>query len=525
MSKAALISVSDRTGLAPFAKDISAAGYTILCTSGTGAYLKESGLETLSIEEYTGQKEILGGRVKTLHPKIHAGLLAKREDPEHLKQLEDDGIFQIDIAVVNLYPFLEKVKGEAGNDPEKMIEFIDIGGPTMIRAAAKNCKAIYAVIDPDDYPAVSQSLQSDDIDLANSLRLSLAGKVFARLAHYNLEIAKYFSHVSAEGGKLDIDASTNYRFGRYEGGVLKQKQSLRYGENPHQQAVLYENIGEQPASWQQHQGKELSYNNLLDFDAAFRMLPALGTESAGVLIIKHLNPCGAALSDSLTEALENAKRCDPRSHFGGIIAFNREVDPKTASEITKDFTEIVLAPGYTEDALDQLSKKKNLRVLSVDLKQAEALEQRTIQGGVLLQSVDTGSSSVMEAECVTSRVPTEEEYVQLQLAWNLCAHVKSNAITIVRDKMLIAAGGGQMSRIDALEVALMKAETHDHDLAGAVAASDAFFPFYDCVEQLAEKGVTVVVAPSGSKADGDVTKRAEELGISLLFVKDRHFRH
>lgn len=525
MKRAALISVSNRDGLVEFAKGLREHGLDLLCTSGTGKYLQESGIDTVSIEDYTGQKEILDGRVKTLHPRIHAGLLARKDDPNHIAQLEEDDIYSIEVAAVNLYPFTSKMESDVATDPLKMIEFVDIGGPTMVRAAAKNFKGIYAVIDPADYPEVLSTIAGANEKEGLKLRHRLATRVFAELANYNLQIARYFSNVDCEDGELTPDTSNSFHMGEYEGVVLKRKQSLRYGENPAQSASFYSAIDKTDQSWQQLQGKELSYNNLLDFDAAFRMIPALPADTPAAVLVKHLNPCGAAFGKTLAQALQKAKECDPRSHFGGIIALNQCVDAEAAKEMTKDFCEIILAPEYTEEALQVLQAKKNVRVLKVDPQHATTTELRSIQSGVLLQTSDRGASAVQEAELVTSRKLSDEEGQDLQLAWNFCAHVKSNAITLAKDGRLISCGAGQMSRIDSLEVALLKCRTHNHDIRGAVAASDAFFPFYDCIEELAKNGVVAVIAPCGANRDEEVKAKAEELGISLLFVQDRHFRH
>ncbi len=538
MGRTALISVSDRTGLEQFAKALRELDFTLLATSGTTKFLKEVGVETVPIEEYTGQREILDGRVKTLHPKIHGGLLAKRDNDTHLQQLKEEGIRPIEIAVVNLYPFVQNLSSEAANSPEKMTELFDIGGPTMIRAAAKNHRYVLPVIDPADYPRVIEALKSGDVlgpakeRLAGAtLRLELARKVFTTMARYDLEISKYLSQVSVtqgdEGVVRSADLSHGLMFGDTSGLVLSRAQALRYGENPHQRAALYREVGSTDLGWSQLHGKELSYNNLLDFDAALRLVRALETKTPVAVIIKHLNPCGVANGNTLLEALVRAKRSDPRSHFGGILAFNRPVSADVAQEIRGDFAEIVLAPEFQTDALEILKGNKNLRVVqfSSPATGVDRWEMRKIEGGLLIQEEDRGISNAEAAKVVSRRAPTQSELQDLDFAWRICAHVKSNAIVIVKDGMLIGVGAGQMSRIDSVEVALFKAKTHGHDLHGAVAASDAFFPFPDSVETLANQGIRAVIAPEGAKRDQDAISAADSMNIALLFTPERHFRH
>jgi phosphoribosylaminoimidazolecarboxamide formyltransferase/IMP cyclohydrolase len=521
MKRAALISVSDRTNLDSICRALKQSGLELLATSGSKKFLAEKGIDALSIEEYTGQKEILDGRVKTLHPKIHAGLLAKRSSPEHMKQLEEEGIMPIDVAVVNLYPFEQGLQSDSAADPKKMVELIDIGGPTMIRAAAKNFSGVVPLIDPMDYPEVISALaaktpsQSALEAVPEELRRKLSVKVFSWLANYNLEIAKYFSKgAESEDGFKIVD-----------GLVLKKVQSLRYGENPHQKGAYFKEPSKKSETWKQFQGKELSYNNFLDFDAAVKVLRTFKNSKPTVAILKHLNPCGVATSENLLDALVNAKKSDPRSHFGGILGFNLPVNDEMAMAVAEDFAEIVVAPGYSEKALEVFAKKKNLRVIQVDLEAPPSREIRSVMDGILIQQADTQISPVTEAKIVSEKKPSKEMIDNLQFAWNVCAHVKSNAITIAKDQMLLACGAGQMSRIDSVETALMKCATHNHDTKGAVAASDAFFPFFDCLEILAAKGISGVIAPSGAKRDNEVIDCANKLGLVLLFTGDRHFKH
>lgn len=527
MIKAALISVSDRTGLLPVAQALRKNGYSILATSGTTKFLAEAGIESTPIEEYTGQKEILGGRVKTLHPRIHGGLLARRDDPAHMAELAAEGIAPIDIAIINLYPFVQNLTGDKAGDPIKMIELIDVGGPTMLRAAAKNFRSVLPVVDPADYSALIRFIETGAAPTGGlpDWRRSLAVKVFKTLAAYDLEIARYFSNVTFPESGAPSSATTPLGLGPITGVVLERAQSLRYGENPQQRAALYQPVGAGTFGWEQLGGKELSYNNLLDFDATVRMVRGLPSGRAGAVIVKHLNPCGAALAETPLEALRRAKRGDPRSHFGGIIGFNRPIGLDVAEAIKEDFAEIVLAPDFAPEALALLQRNKNLRLMRVDLAASAGLEFRSVGGGFLVQEEDAVISAVTEGEIVSTIRPSAEQLRDLQFAWNFCAHVKSNAIVLVKDEMLIGVGAGQMSRIDSVELALSKARTHDHAVKGAVAASDAFFPFPDGLETLAQAGVAAIVAPGGAKRDTDVVAAADGAGIALIRVNDRHFRH
>lgn len=533
MKKAALISVSDKTDLIPFAQKLVSLGFILLATSGSRKYLEENKVPVESIESYTAQKEILDGRVKTLHPKIHAGLLARRDNPEHMKQLEEDGIYPIEVAIINLYPFTQNLFSDAAKDPSRMIELVDIGGPTMIRASSKNFSGVLPVVDPKDYTEIAQNLEKykEVSKTPLEFRRKLAVKVFTFTANYDLHIAQYFSNVSFEGVEKQsegkVDSSTGYQLGPVSGAVLVKEQGLRYGENPHQQASFYrsaDEAGKEPL-FEQLQGKELSYNNLLDYDAALRMAQSFPSNKTAAVIIKHLNPCGAATSPSVSEAILNAKKCDPRSHFGGVIAVNQTMTAEAAENIAGDFAEIVIAPDYDRGALEILSSSKNLRVLRCSMKPVGTYELRSIQAGYLIQGLDRNVSDVHEAESASQRKPTDNEYKDLEFAWTMCSHVKSNAIVLVKDGLLVAVGAGQMSRVDSAELAVSKAKAHGHDLQGAVAASDAFFPFPDSVEFLAKSGVTAIIAPSGAKRDADVVEVCKKLGIALLFAKDRHFRH
>lgn len=524
--KAALLSVSDKSGLAEFSRCLHNAGFKLLSTSGTKQHLIDNQIPVVPIEEYTGQKEILDGRVKTLHPKIHAGILAKAGNEKHFQQLAEDSIWPIDILVVNLYPFQQGLKDTSKTFAE-MVELIDIGGPTMIRAAAKNFGRVCVVSDPADYARVAAELNATG-KVSEALRLELAAKVFTFTAQYDLAIAKY---LSAKGEREEIGSVV-------EGVVLQKQQDLRYGENPGQKAGFYRRAFSEGPSWKQLGGKELSYNNLLDLDAALQLTRLLDENlvksestdenSCVSVIIKHLNPCGVAIANTLIESVVKAKMCDPRSHFGGILGFNVEVDAEVASSIREDFCEIVVAPAYSEDALQLLRTNKNLRIIQAPMKCGQdrgRVEMRYVDGGVLIQESDPGPSAIGEASLMSKTAPNTQQLRDLQLAWSVCSHVKSNAIVIAKDGMIVGVGAGQMSRIDSVELALHKARTHKHDLSGAVVASDAFFPFPDSVETLAEAGVAAIIAPSGAKRDEDSVKAADKSQIALLFVSDRHFRH
>ena len=534
MNKAALFSVSDKRGVVELARAFHLAGYTLLSTSGSAKLLVEAGLPVLPIEEYTGQAEILDGRVKTLHPRLYAGILARRDNAVHMAELQKGEISRIDAVVVNLYPFIEARKSNKTKSIEEMVELIDIGGPSLLRAAAKNFSWTLPICDPDDYPAIISALgqlsgdQPLAMQLDQRLPMRLATKVFTHVASYNLAIASY---LSAAENQLHLEADQGQQVNELQvgtpitGAVLKLEQELRYGENPHQKAGFYSSVNGAVKPWKQLQGKLLSYNNLLDCDAALAVLHSFSANAPTVCILKHLTPCGAASRATLLDALQAAKQSDPRSHFGGILVFNREVDAACAEAIAEDFAEIALAPKFSEGALSVLAKKKNLRVLEADLAALPTTELRSAAGGYLWQECDLTSAALSAAQVVSDHTPTAEQLRDLQFAWTLVKHVKSNAIVIVRDQMLIGAGGGQTSRIDAVELAIKKAADHNHNLHGSVAASDAFFPFPDSIETLAKAGVAAVMAPKGALRDADSIKISNELGMSLLFSDKRHFRH
>ena len=522
--KRALISVSDKAGLIDFAKALAAHGVEILSTGGTAKALKDAGLTVRDVAEHTGFPEMMDGRLKTLHPKVHGGLLAVRDDAAHMAAANAHGIAPIDLLVVNLYPFEATVaKGAPFAD---CVENIDIGGPAMIRAAAKNHAGVTVVIDAEDYARVLDAMQQHNGATTLELRKTLAAKAFARTAAYDAAISGWFADA--------LDDHTPVW--RAIGGRLAQE--LRYGENPHQRAAFYK-TGEHRAgvaTVTQHQGKELSYNNLNDTDAAFELVAEFDPRvSPAVAIIKHANPCGVALGATLAEAYVKALRCDPVSAFGGIIALNCTLDAATAREITGIFTEVVIAPDATEEARAIFATKKNLRLLTTGgLPDARApgLSFRSLAGGFLVQSRDNAVVEDMALKVVTRRQPTAQELTDLKFAFKVAKHVKSNAIVYVRDAATVGIGAGQMSRVDSARIAAWKAQEAAKAAGiaepltrGSVVASDAFFPFADGLLAAAEAGATAVIQPGGSMRDAEVIKAADEAGLAMVFTGARHFRH
>ena len=509
MSIRAVISVSDKTGLGPFARTLAEQGVDIYSTGGTKKAIAEAGAPVKSISELTGFPEILDGRVKTLHPAVHGGILARRDVPDHMSQLESHGIGLIDMVVVNLYPFVETVSRD-GVDLTEALENIDIGGPTLVRASAKNFPHVLVVVDPNDYDTVAQRLADGTID--QELRKSLARKAFRHVALYDTAIADYLS----DGSDPFPDELTI--------GMTKA-QGLRYGENPHQQGAFYAGSmsrGGGIAGANQLWGKELSFNNIADADAAWGA--ASDFEGPAVAIIKHMNPCGLAGHEDLTEAYEKALAGDPVSAFGGIVACNRKVNLATAEEISKVFYEIVIAPSFEEEALALLKRRKNLRMLEMGTGRSDgsSLDVKTVQGGYLVQIRDSGGDDPSTWRCVTKRVPTPDEMEDLAFAWKAAKHVKSNAIVLVKGKALVGMGAGQPNRVNSVHLALRAAEDRAR---GSVLASDAFFPFADNVQLAAGGGVVAAVQPGGSVRDQEVIDAADELGMAMVFTGVRHFRH
>jgi phosphoribosylaminoimidazolecarboxamide formyltransferase / IMP cyclohydrolase len=518
----ALISVFDKTGIVDFAKKLAALQIEILSTGGTAKLLREAGVAVRDVSEFTGWPEMLGGRVKTLHPKVHGGLLFRRNLPEDQKQAAEHGIAPIDLVVVNLYPF-EATAAKNNLTAEELIENIDIGGPTMLRSAAKNFESVTVITDPADYARVAKELEaSRDTSLAT--RLELARKVFATTSRYDGMITTELERLSASANHVALAEKPILPERLHL--ALRRQQELRYGENPHQAAALYVSAGrpsEGLAAAKQLQGKELSYNNLVDLEAA-RSLAAEFSRPAAV-IIKHNNPCGAAEQETLRDAYLKALASDPISAFGGVLAFNRPVDPATAEEVAKLFVECIAAPGFDEKAKAILAAKKNLRLLELPpggLEPERELQLKRILGGMLVQQPDLGEIRDTELRTVTKRVPTQEEMHTMRFAWKVCKHVKSNAIVFARDGATLGVGAGQMSRVDSVKLAVMKAQS---PLQGSVVASDAFFPFPDGVEEAAKAGATAFIQPGGSVRDNDVIATADRLGLAMVFTGMRHFLH
>ncbi len=505
----ALISCYDKQGLAPFVAELVEHGVQVLSTGSTAKVLAEAGLPVTGVAEVTGFPECLGGRVKTLHPVIHAGILADRDDPGHVEQLEQLGIAAIDLVVVNLYPFAATV--ESGADEAEVIEMIDIGGPTMIRAAAKNHGSVGVVVDPGDYTRVLADLQAYG-GLANDTRLELARTAFAHTARYDAAVSAWFARDELLPEQLDL--------------VLPREATLRYGENPHQRAALYRRstAGSSAgvAGARQRHGKPLSYNNLLDADAAWGLV--LDVDDPAVAIIKHKNPSGFALDERLERAYERALEGDPVSAFGGIVAANRPIDAPTARRILEVFTEVVIAPGYDDEAYGLLASKTNLRVLE----QPELVAGdpgptlRSIAGGVLVQEGDTEPEPWDDWRVVTRTAPSDAVMADLRMAWIAAKHTTSNAIVLVKDRQLIGAGAGQMSRVDSVRLAVERSQGRQH---GSVLASDAFFPFRDGPDAAVAAGVVAIVQPGGSVRDEEVIAAADEHGIAMVLTGRRHFRH
>ena len=496
----ALLSVYDKTGLEAFAQGLVSLGYELVSSGGTSRALAEAGIPHVEVETVTGAPEMLGGRVKTLHPKIHGGILADRSKPEHLADLERQGIDTIDLVACNLYPFRS----------EPSIEMIDVGGPTMVRAAAKNHDSVGIVVDPADYGPVLDELRREGA-LSDETRRRLARAAFAHTAAYDAAIVMWFDSSSGEVLPPTVHLA------------LERAQELRYGENPHQVGARYRAVGTR--SWWddavQHGGKELSYLNLYDTEAAWRLVHDLGDRPA-VAVIKHANPCGVAVADDLTTAYKLAHECDPRSAFGGIVAINRPVPLSLAEALAPVFTEVVVAPDYDDDALTLLLSKKNMRVLTAAPPEAIALDFRQIGGGFLVQEPHHFEHGRNDWRVVTKTQPTDEQWRDIELAWRIVGHVKSNAIVLVASGQAVGIGAGQQNRVESGEIAAAKAAGR---AKGGVCASDAFYPFRDGVDAAAAAGVAVVVQPGGSLRDDEVIAAADEHGLAMVFTGERHFLH
>ncbi len=519
MKKRALISVSDKTGIVGFAKALSSLGLEIVSTGGTYRTLKEAGVDVTSVEDVTGFPECLDGRVKTLHPKIHAGILAMRNNAEHMQQVEELDVTLIDVVCVNLYPFKQTILRE-GTKLEEAIENIDIGGPSMLRAAAKNYKDVAVVTDPADYDRVIEEYRQNG-EVSGETKFYLAAKVFNHTAHYDTLIASYLKDKAGLPKYPDTISFT------YE-----KVQDMRYGENPHQSAAFYKEVGNNSGlltGIKQLHGKELSFNNINDTHGALELLKEY-TEPT-VVACKHSNPCGVASGKDIYEAYTKAYATDPVSIFGGIVVANREIDEQTAEQISKIFLEIVLAPSFSEKALEILTKKKNIRLLVLDdiqRKQPEnAYDVKKVSGGLLIQDIDSKLLDEKELTVVTDRKPTDKEMEDLLFTWKIVKYVKSNGIAIGKDKSSVGIGPGQVNRIWAAEQAIDhgKKNISENATEGAVLASDAFFPFSDCVEAAAKAGITAIIQPGGSIRDKESIDACNKYGIAMVFTNMRHFRH
>ncbi|WP_210528660.1 bifunctional phosphoribosylaminoimidazolecarboxamide formyltransferase/IMP cyclohydrolase [Rubellimicrobium arenae] len=510
----ALLSVSDKAGLLDLARGLAAQGVALVSTGNSAGLLREAGLAVTEVAEVTGSPEMLGGRVKTLHPRIHGGILGKRGDPEHAAQMEEHGIEPIDLVVVNLYPFEATVA--RGASFEETVEQIDVGGPAMIRAAAKNHADVAVLTDPADYPALLGELAANG-GTTGAFRRALAQKAFARTAEYDSAIAAWMSKGEAAPA-----------FRAFTGRLV---QTLRYGENPHQTAAFYRGGEARPgvATAVQVQGKELSYNNIADTDAAYEIAAEFpADEGAACVIVKHANPCGVGTAGSLAEAYAKALACDPVSAFGGIVALNRPLDAEAAEAIAKVFTEVVIAPGADDAAREALGRKGNLRLLLADgLPEATApgLMWKQVAGGFLVQDRDAGVLDMGRLRVVTRRAPTKEEMRDLLFAWRVAKHVKSNAIVLAKGGATVGIGAGQMSRVDSVRIAARKMAEMAAPPQGPVVASDAFFPFADGLLAAAEAGATAAIQPGGSMRDAEVIAAADEAGLAMVFTDMRHFRH
>jgi phosphoribosylaminoimidazolecarboxamide formyltransferase/IMP cyclohydrolase len=510
----AILSVTDKTGLVDFARKLAALGIELISTGGTAKLLRDSRIPVKDISELTGFPEMLDGRVKTLHPKVHGGILHRRADPKHTAAIAEHGIVPIDIVVINLYAF-EKTAAKPGVAFEELIENIDIGGPSMIRSAAKNFHDVAIVTSPSDYDAIADELARSGSTLSHETKWRLAQKAFATTAAYDAAIASTLERITQDSPQPDTGAfPSTLRF------TFHKTLDLRYGENPHQKAAMYsDGSGVGVANARQLQGKELSYNNIVDLQAAWDL--AQEFDDPVCAIIKHTNPCGTATGKSLAEAFRRALECDPVSAFGGVIGVNRPVDAEAAEEMHKLFLEVIAAPSFDEAAKVKFASKKNLRLVQVAAANQKWI-LKNVSGGMLVQDSDVRPLQDADLKVVTRRAPTPEETRALLFAWKVCKHVKSNAIVYARDGQTVGVGAGQMSRVDSAKIGAMKAQL---PLKGTVAASDAFFPFPDGVEEIARAGATAIIQPGGSQRDPEVIAAADRLGVAMLFTGVRHFRH
>lgn len=509
--KRALISVSDKTGIVEFARGLHELGVEIISTGGTMKTIAEAGIPVKSVSEITGFPEMMDGRVKTLHPKIHGGILAIRDNPSHVKAMEEHGIGSIDLVAVNLYPFRETV-AKPDVTREEAIENIDIGGPSMVRAAAKNYKYVTIVVDPRQYQEVLDRIKTDS--LTEDFKFELSRKAFLHTGLYDCAIAGYMTKeiTGEKDGLPDIFAKAYTKI-----------QDLRYGENPHQKAAFYKDPECRGgiAEARQLHGKELSYNNIVDMEAAWNLANEWKDRPACV-IVKHTNPCGTALGDTPLDAFRKAFDADSKSAFGGIVAMNRECDKETAEAMKPIFFEVIMAPRFSKEAVELLSAKKNIRLIEVENTEEKELQLHKVSGGLLIQTADDSSETRQDCKCVTKRAPTEEEWEALEFAWKIVKHVKSNAIVLTGKDVTYGVGAGQMNRVGAADIAIAEA---GEKCKGAVMSSDAFFPFGDTIEAAGKAGITAVIQPGGSIRDEESIAMADKYGIAMVFTGHRHFRH
>jgi phosphoribosylaminoimidazolecarboxamide formyltransferase/IMP cyclohydrolase len=516
----ALLSVSDKTGLVEFARGLDAMGVKLISTGGTAKSLMDAGLPVTEVADYTGFPEMLDGRVKTLHPKVHGAILARRDSLEHMAALTKHAIPTIDLVVVNLYPFRQTV-ARPGCSLDDAIENIDIGGPALVRAAAKNHAHVGVVVDPADYPALLDELSANGRQLGSATRFRLARKAFSHTAAYDGAISNYLTARDETGAPQLFPDRFNWQGAKV--------QDLRYGENPHQQAAFYRDESPAPgtiATYRQLQGKELSFNNIGDSDAAWECVESFAEPAC--VIVKHANPCGAAIAQTSLQAYRQALATDPTSAFGGIIAFNREIDAATVELVSAQFLEVLIAPGYSDDALECIAKKVNVRVLTVRGAAAEAgnaWDMKRVGGGMLLQTPDRRNIDANELSVVSRMAPTPSQLADLLFVWRVAKFVKSNAIVYGGGGRTLGIGAGQMSRVDSTRIAAIKAQAAGLSLAGSVVASDAFFPFRDGLVVVADNGAVAVIQPGGSVRDAEVIAAADERGLAMVFTGVRHFRH
>ena len=529
--KRALISVSDKTGIIEFAKALNALGIEILSTGGTAKLFRDNSIPVIEVSDYTGFPEMLDGRVKTLHPKVHGGILGRRDLPDHVSTMQAHDIPNIDMVIVNLYPF-EATVAKADCTLENAIENIDIGGPAMVRSAAKNWKDVAVLTDASQYAAITAELQASltnkpKCNLSEATTFALSVAAFNRISNYDGAISDYLSSFNVDGSRNPFPNQTN--------GHFVKVQDLRYGENPHQQAAFYRDLYPAPGSLvtaEQLQGKELSYNNIADADAAWETVKSFN--STACVIVKHANPCGVALGKDSLEAYSKAFQTDPTSAFGGIIAFNTAVDLSAAEAVSKQFMEVLIAPEYTSDALNLLKVKANVRVLKIALPTGGSTpweqgrnshDTKRVGSGLLIQTADNHEIATSDLKVVTKKQPTPQQMADLLFAWNVAKYVKSNAIVFCGNGMTLGVGAGQMSRVDSTKIAVIKAQNAGLSLKNSVVASDAFFPFRDGIDVLAEAGASCVIHPGGSMRDEEVIAAADELGLAMVLTGIRHFRH